>query len=160
VNPSPEAEVGQCEISQSEISQELQNTSKEEDNPFKQKVVIWSGEHQLSVVAFVDSGSDISIVNKKVVTKLDAPINRLTTPAINLFAAHGNTTRTEGTVILVLRFTDSSEYTETRFHVMPGDDSELPFDILLGMDWLKSTNAYLDGRKGGEIVFYRNTVGE
>ena len=147
-SPSPEVEVGQSEVSQSETSEEQQNTSEEEDNPFRKKAVVWSGEHQLPVVAFIDTGSTVNIVNKKVVTELDAPVNRLTTPAVDLVSLGGNPLRTEGTVMLVLRFTDSPEYTEATFHVLSGGDSGLHFDLLLGMDWLKATRTYLDARQG------------
>jgi hypothetical protein len=144
-NPSPETEVGQSEVSQSETSGELQNVSEEEDDPFRKKAVVWSGEHQLPVVAVIDTCSHVNIIDKKVVTELDAPINRLTTPAIDLFLLGGNRLRTEGTVILVLRFTDSPEYTEARFHVV---SLGLTFDLLLGTDWLKATRMYLDARQG------------
>jgi hypothetical protein len=151
VNPAPETEVGQSEVGQSETSEEQQNTSEEEDNPFIKTAVVWSGEHQLPVRAIIDTGSYVNIINKEVVTKLDAPVNRLTTPTSDLRTLGGNLLRTEGTVMLVLRFTDSPEYTEARFHVLSGGDSGLAFDLLLGIEWLKATRTYLDARQGGEL---------
>jgi hypothetical protein len=149
-NPLLETEVGQIEIGQSETSEEQQNRSEEEYDPFRRKAVVWSGEHQFPVVAVFDTGTRINIIDKKVVAQLDAPINRLTTPAIDLRSA--DLSGTEGTVMLVLKFEDSPEYTEARFHVLSGWDSELPFNVVLGSDWLRTTETFLYARHLGEMT--------
>src|SRR5277367_2941531 len=96
------------DIGQSETSEEQQNTSEEEDDPFIKKAIVWSGEHQGPVRVLIDTGTDVNIINRTVVAELDAPVNPLTTHVFDRYSASG-TLRSEGTVMLALRFKDGPE---------------------------------------------------
>lgn len=153
-NPSPVTNVSPNVIDQSEIFEEPQNRPSEEpqntddeDDPFRKKVVVWSGDHQRPAIAAIDTASDFSLINKRLVLGLEAPVNRLTTPGIPLRTIGGNEIMTEGSVMLVLKFEDSPDYNEVRFHVL-SLDSGLDVDLLLGMDWLATTIMYRSAREG------------
>jgi hypothetical protein len=130
------------DIGQGETSEEQQNTSEEEHGPFLTDAIVWSGEHQCPVRVLIDTGTDVNIINSTVVARLDAPVNPLTT---RVFDSYSGSLTSEGTVMLVLRFTDGPEYTEVRFHVL----SNILFEVVLGRDWLKTTRTFLNARQGG-----------
>jgi hypothetical protein len=59
-----------------------------------------------------------------------------------------NLAKMKGTIMLVVKLTDSSDYTETRFHVVQEGAFSLPFDLYLGTQWLRATKGFLKYTSG------------
>lgn len=128
-------------------SEEQQNT-EDNDNPYRVKAVLWSGARQARTLGVIDTGSNISVISKRLVRELEAPVNQLTTPGIPLKSIDGHVITTEGSVTLVLKVGENPDYNEARFHVVPLVGPGLDVDLLLGMDWLATTPMFRNARQG------------
>ena len=118
----------------------------DEQSPWKIKVTVWSGDQSASLRGKMDSGADISLIHEKTVKKLRAPINRLTTPPIDVHSLGGKP-GILGTVMLVLKVAGETKYTEVRAYVIAEwfeTGAGLKEDILLGMNWIRKTETFLN----------------
>lgn len=89
---------------------------------------------ELELQALIDTGSSISLIDKKIV---DSSNLELLTTQVQVKVANGTTTSSSG-LIKTVGIIDC-ERIKLNLHVLKG----LPFDLILGMDFLRDTKAFI-----------------
>lgn len=97
----------------------------------------------------IDTGSTFSAITQRIVDELNVPMDPLA--ARTLSDGVNRSVETLGRVKLVFRLADDDRTHESWFHVLPDHYVTTGNDAILGMDFIRRTQAFVSARREAQL---------